>query len=375
MTQSTSMPATAMPGATRDTAVDGSAIGGRTAGASLLRVLRPLLMIGGVVAVAAGALHFWLAGGRYVSIDDAYVRAAKVALSTDVSGIVTEVAVHEGERVHKGQVLLRLDPKQFQYALLGARANLAQTELMLRAMERDYQRMLHDADARQAQVQSDQSTADRLANLVRAGGVTRQDADDARFKLLADQQTLEALRVQAEVQLAKLGGDATADVKTLPQYLQAQAQVDEAQRQMDHSVITAPFDGIATQVDSVQPGMYLAASTAAFAIVSSDRIWAEGYPKETELTFARPGDPVEVTIDTYPGRTWTGRLESIAPASGSEFSVLPAQNSSGNWVKVVQRIPVRVSLNRTADGPDLRAGMSVVISIDTGHVRNLGELF
>jgi membrane fusion protein (multidrug efflux system) len=360
----------ALPAAARD-----ALAGGQRTGAALRRLLRPLLMVGGVAAVVAASLYFWLAGGRYVAIDDAYVRAAKVAVATDVSGLVTEVAVHEGEHVRKGQVLLRLDPKQFQYALRGARASLAQTALSLQAMERDYQRMLRDADARQAQVQADQATADRLTSLLRGGGVTRQDADDARFKLMADQQTLEALRVQAQVQLAKLGGDAGADVTTLPQYLQAQAQVDEAQRQLDHSVLYAPFDGIATQVDQVQPGMYLAASTAALAVVATDRIWTEGYPKETELTFARPGDPVEVTVDTYPGRTWTGRLESIAPASGSEFSILPAQNSSGNWVKVVQRIPVRVSLDHQAEAPDLRAGMSVVITVDTGHTRSLGDLF
>ena len=362
--------ASTMPVSARDATIDG-----RTAAPVSRRLLRPLLMIGGVVLVIVAALYFWLTGGRYVSIDDAYMRAAKVSISTDVSGIVTEVGVKEGQRVTKGQMLVRLDPRQFAYALEGARANLAQTGLMLDAMKRDYQRMLHDADAKQAMVQSDQVNADRMAALVRGGGVTRQDADDARFKLTGDQQALESLRVQAQVQLAKLGGNVDADVKSMPQYLQAQSQVDEAQRQLEHSVIYAPFDGIAAQVDSVQPGMYLAASTAAFAIVSTDRMWAEGYPKETDLTYAKPGDRVDVTVDTYPDRTWTGVLESISPASGSEFSVLPAQNSSGNWVKVVQRIPVRVRLDRQQGDPDLRAGMSVVISIDTGHKRSLGELF
>ena len=342
---------------------------------SATRIMRPLLMIGGVAVVIVGGLFYWLSGGRYVSIDDAYVRAAKVAVSTDVSGIVAEVAVKEGEVVKQGQVLLRLDSRQFRIAVDGARANQAQVALNLEAMKRDYQRMLRDADAKQAQVQSDQVTADRLGNLVKGGGVTRQDFDDAHFKLVADQQMLESLRVQAQVQLARLGGNADADVKTLPQYLQAQAQLEEAQRQLDHTVIYAPFDSIATQVDSVQPGMYMTASTAAFGLVSTDRVWIEGNPKETELTFAKPGDRVEVTVDTYPGRTWSGVVDSIAPASGSEFSVLPAQNSSGNWVKVVQRIPLRVKVDRQADDPPFRAGMSVVVSVDTGHKRSLAELF
>jgi membrane fusion protein (multidrug efflux system) len=151
--------------------------------------------------------------------------------------------------------------------------------------------------------------------------------------------------------------------------------VDEAQRELDHTVIYAPFDGIVTQVDTVQPGMYLAASTAAFGIVSTQDVWVEANPKETELTWVKPGDSVDVDVDTYPGRTWKGVVESIAPNSGSEFSVLPAQNTSGNWVKVVQRIPVRVRVDMKPGDPPLRAGMSADIDIDTGHVRTLSDLY
>jgi membrane fusion protein (multidrug efflux system) len=161
----------------------------------------------------------------------------------------------------------------------------------------------------------------------------------------------------------------------MPEYLAAKARVDEAQRQLDHSVIYAPFDGIVTQVDSVQPGMYLAASTAAFGIVSTKSLWIEANPKETELTWVKPGDPVHVTVDTYPGRSWPGVVASIAPNSGSEFSVLPAQNTSGNWVKVVQRIPVRITVERKDGDPELRAGMSVEATIDTGHRRTPSDLF
>jgi membrane fusion protein, multidrug efflux system len=161
----------------------------------------------------------------------------------------------------------------------------------------------------------------------------------------------------------------------MPSYLKAQAAVDEAQRQLDHSVVRAPMDGVATGVSAAQPGMYLAASTGAFGLVSTEHMWIEANPKETELTYVRLGDPVAVTVDTYPGRTWQGTVDSIAPASGSEFSILPAQNSSGNWVKVVQRIPLRVRIDRKPEDPPLRAGMSVEADIDTGHVRTLRDLF
>ena len=338
-------------------------------------VLRPLLMLGGIVIVAVGSGAYWLTGGRYVSIDDAYVRAAKETLSTDVSGIVQTVAVHEGQRVKRGDVLLKLDPQPFQIALDSAKANLGGTVSSLNAEKLEYHRMLRDVDVKQAQVQADQANYDRYANLVKSGGVTRAEYDNARFLLAADQQALASLKVQAEVQLAKLGGNPDVDVHRMSDYLQAKAKVDEAQRQLDHTVIYAPFDGIVTQVDTVQPGMYLAASTAAFGIVSTEHVWVEANPKETELTHVKPGDQVDVSVDTYPGRTWKGTVASIAPNSGSEFSILPAQNTSGNWVKVVQRIPVRISIDRHAGDPELRAGMSVEAEIDTGHHRSLHDLF
>jgi len=336
--------------------------------------LRPILMLGGVAVVVVGAGYYWLTGGRVVSIDDAYVRAAKLAVATDVSGIVASVAVREGQKVARGDVLLRLDPRQFEIALAGARANLAQAGLMVDAAKRDYQRMLRDTDARQAQVDADQASYNRFANLVKGGGVTRAEYDDSRFKLAADQQAVESLKVQALVQLARLAGDANIDPAKTPSVMQAQAQVAEAERQLDHTVVKAPFAGIVTQVEAIQPGSYLAAATAAFGLVSTENLWVEGNPKETELTHVKVGDHVDVTVDTYPGRTWSGTVESIAPSSGSEFSVLPAQNSSGNWVKVVQRIPLRVKIERHPGDPDLRAGMSVVADVDTGHVRHIADL-
>ena len=338
-------------------------------------LLRPILMLGGILVVAFGSGAYWITGGRFVSIDDSYVRAAKETLSTDVSGIVASVPVHEGQHVKKGDVLLRLDSQQFQIMLDAAKANLASVVSSVNAMKLDYQRLLREVEVKQAQVQADQANFDRYANLVKSGGVTRADYDNMRFQLAANQQAVTALKTMAEVQRAKLTGDPDVNVQMMPDYLQAKARVDEAQRQLNHTVIYAPFNGAVTQVDTVQPGMYLAASTAAFGIVSTEDVWIEANPKETELTWVKPGDPVTVFVDTYPDRHWKGVVSSIAPNSGSEFSVLPAQNTSGNWVKVVQRIPVRIRVERNDGDPELRSGMSVEAEIDTGHHRSVADLF
>ena len=174
------------------------------------------------------------------------------------------------------------------------------------------------------------------------------------------------------MQLAKLGGNPDIVVTDHPQYRQAQAQVEEAQRQLDHTVVTAPFAGTVTDVPSIAPGKYLAASTTAFFLVDTDHVWVDATPKETELTYVRPGQPATVTVDTYPDLEWHGVVESVSPAAAQEFALLPAQNTSGNWVKVVQRVPMRVRLDTNDKSlPPLRAGMSVEVDVDTGHARGL----
>jgi membrane fusion protein (multidrug efflux system) len=199
--------------------------------------------------------------------------------------------------------------------------------------------------------------------------VTQQETDDARYKLAADQQAYDSAVAQARAQLAKLNGNPDIKPEDMPAYKQAQARLAESEREMDHSVVRAPYDGIVTQVNKLQIGMYLGASTAAFGLVSTDHVWVQAQPKETQLTYAKSGQPVDVTFDIYPGRTWHGTVQSIAPATDQNFSLLPAENSSGNWVKVVQRIPVRVKIDQCPGNPDLRAGMSVDVSIDTGKRR------
>jgi membrane fusion protein (multidrug efflux system) len=339
-----------------------------------------LLVVVPVIAVVTG-LVFYMMGGRYVSTDDAYVHAAKLMVSTDVSGLVSEVDVREGQAVKAGDVLFRVDPRQFQIAVDNAKANLAQTALSLQAMKQDYTRMQQDIAAQQSQVDMDQTTFDRDTALIKTNAVAQSTYDQARFSLEGDKSKLESLRKLSQVQLARLGGNPDFAVTEHPQYLQAKAQVDEAQRQLDHTVVRAPFDGVATQVDALQPGTYLVAQTAALtntgavALVATGDVWVDANMKETDLTHVKTGDRVKIWVDSYPGHVWSGTVASIAPAAGSEFSILPAQNSSGNWVKVGQRIPVRVRIDPKSEKIQLRAGMSVTVEIDTGHRRTLSELF
>jgi membrane fusion protein (multidrug efflux system) len=320
--------------------------------------------------------YWYVTGGQVMSTDDAYVEADKVGVSTDVAGIVKDVNVNENEQVEAGQVLYRLDPRQFQIALDNAKANLAQTVLGIEAMKQDYARMVSDIAAQQAQVDLDQTNFNRATMLLHSGTATQAAFDQAQATLQTDKSKLEALREQAQVQLARLGGKADIDVTQHPQYLQAQAQVDEAQRQLDHTVVKAPFAGIVTDVSAIAPGKYLAASTTAFFLVDTDNVWVTANPKETELTYVRPGQPVTIAVDTYPGVEWHGTVESISPAAAQEFSLLPAQNTSGNWVKVVQRVPMRLRVDISdKTKPPLRAGMSAEIGVDTGHARGFPHLF
>jgi membrane fusion protein, multidrug efflux system len=326
--------------------------------------LLPLaLLIGGI---------WYITGGRIMSTDNAYVNAETVGISTDVAGIVQDVDVHENQHVAAEQVLYRLDPLQFQIALDNAKANLAQSALTINSMKVDYKRMLSDVAAQQAQVDLDQVNYNRALMLRTTDTVPQSNYDQAKANLDSDKAKLESLREQAAVQLAKLGGNVDIPTEQQPQYMQIDAQVAEAQREFDHTVIKAPFGGIVTNVPAIAPGKYLAASTTAFFLVDTDHVWIDSNPKETELTYVRPGQPATITVDTYPGVEWHGSIESISPAAAQQFSLLPAQNTSGNWVKVVQRIPMRVRVDTSdAAKPPLRAGMSVEVNVDTGHARGL----
>ena len=323
-----------------------------------------------LVLIAGG--YWYVTGGQVISTDDAYVEADKVGVSTDVSGIVNEVDVAENQHVEAGRVLYRLDDLPFRLALQRAEAQIGMVADALNALKANYQDM-------QAQIQQAQHDVDyydrefrRQQTLLSGGNASQVAFDTARRNLVNAQQKLASLNQQLAAISANLNGDPDGPVEKHPRYLDAVAQRDEARRQLDHTVVKAPFTGMVTNVYAIARGKYLAASTTAFYLVASDHVWVDANPKETELTYVRPGQPVTVTVDTYPGAEWHGTVESISPAAAQEFSLLPAQNTSGNWVKVVQRIPMRVRVDAgEKDQPPLRAGMSVEVGVDTGHARGL----
>lgn len=359
---------------TRDTSASQETGKAAVRRANRARLLRPILMIGGIVVVVIGALLFWLLTGRYVSTDDSYVDAAKVSLSTDVSGLVDQVDVRDNQHVKAGQVLFKIGQDANRIAVQDAQAKLAQAVQDVNAAKRGYAQAVANIKLQEVEIEKDETDLARYAAVVNSGGVTRSVYDDARFALQADQAKLAEMQDQAGVQLAKLNDNPDIKVEDTPEYQAALANLNKARLDQSHSVVRAPYSGFVTDVEQLQPGMYLPAGTAAFGLVSDTDVWITAQPKESDLTWVRPGQKVSITVDTYPGQTWHGVVQSISPASGSEFSILPAQNSSGNWVKVVQRIPVRVKITSGPDLP-LRAGMSTEISIDTRHHRHLSDLF
>lgn len=334
------------------------------------RWLRPFLFLLLPVALVAGG-YLYVTGGRVMSTENAYVRADMLGVSTDVSGIVKRIAVRQNQPVKAGDLLFTLDDAPFRYALARAEAQLGIVTNDIAALKASYRDM--QAQIAQAQVDVDfySREQDRQRQLVARSFASEAAFDQARRNLQFARQKVASLNQQLGGIVANLAGDPDIALEQHPRYLEAVAEREEAARQLAHTTVRAPMDGTVTNVPSLQPGQYLAAATPAFSIVAADRLWVDADPKETELTNVLPGQVVTVTIDTYPGVEWHGTVDSINPASSGSFSLLPAQNSSGNWVKVVQRIPMRVRIDDLAGKPQLRAGMSAVIAVDTGRPRGL----
>src|ERR1700719_4907539 len=325
------------------------------------------------LALIAGG-YWYVTGGRVMSTDNAYVEADKVGVSTDVSGIVKAIDVRNNQRVEAGEVLFRLDDLPFRLALERADAQVGVVRNDLNALKANYRDM--QAQIKQAQDDIDYYDREfhRQQDLAAKNIASQQTFDAARRNWQNAQQKLASLNQQLAAVAANLNGDPYIPVEQHPRYRDAVAQRNEAARQLDHTVVKAPFAGIVTNVPAIAPGKYLQASTTAFYLVATDHLWVDSNPKETELTYVRPGQPVTVTVDSYPDREWRGTVESISPAAAQEFQLLPAQNTSGNWVKVVQRIPMRVRVDTSDHSqPPLRAGMSVEIAVDTGHARGLPQ--
>ncbi len=336
--------------------------------ASKKSLRRPLMFALLPIALIVGG-YFYVTGGAVMSTDNAYVQADMVGVSTDVAGIVREVDVLDNEKVAKGDLLFKLDPQQFQLALDRAEAQIGITRNDLVALQASYRNMQTQVDQAKTDVDFNTVNFNRQQQLIANNFTPKATFDAARNTLQGSQQKLASLQQQLAGIAANLNGSPDAPIENHPRYKDALAARDEGARQLAHTVVRAPFAGIVTTVPSLQSGQYLAAAATAFNIVSSDHVWVQASPKETELTYVKPGQKTTVEVDTYPGQRWTGVVDSISPASASSFSLLPAENTSGNWVKVVQRIPMRVSVTNAPGKPPLRVGMSVELSIDTGHER------
>lgn len=322
------------------------------------------------VALVAGA-YLYVSGGATMTTDNAYVQADMVGVANDVSGIVSTIAVKENQKVAVGDVLFTLDKKPFQLALDRANAQLGATRNDLLAAQANYRNMEAQIEQAQADVDYYDVTFKRQQRLATNNFTPQATFDNARRDLQVARQKLASLKEQLAGIAASLNGAPDAPVEEYPKYKEIFAARNEAARQLEHATVRAPIAGVATKVPSLQPGQYLAASTSAIAIVATDDLWVQAQPKETELTYVKPGQKAIVEVDSYPGVQWTGTVESVSPASASSFSLLPAENTSGNWVKVVQRIPMRVRLDAAPDKPQLRMGMSVELSVETGHARGV----
>jgi membrane fusion protein, multidrug efflux system len=328
----------------------------------LLRLV--LLLVLPLAAVLAGAT-WYLLSGRYVSTDDAYVQADIVSVSSDVAGRVTEIDVHDNERVHAGQVLFRLDDRPYRIAVEHAQAQLASARLEVDAMRASYRQKLAELQAAEDALGFQRREFDRQQTLLAAHVASQRQFDQARNNLDAAQAQVASGREQIANILASLGGDPNIATDRHPLVEQAQARLDQAKLDLSHTVIAAAQNGIVTRVDKLAVGDYLNAATAAFSLVGTDRLWIEANFKETQLAHMQPGQTATITADTYADREFSGEVASVSPGTGSQFSVLPPQNATGNWVKVVQRLPVRIALDDPQAAEGLRAGMSVTVDIDT----------
>ena len=340
---------------------------------SRARLLRLVLMFALPLVIVLAGGWWYLTSGRYVSTDDAYVQADTLAVSSDVSGRVVAVEVHNNQHVKAGQVLIRLDDRPYRAVVERDTAQLAAVRLQIEGLRATYRQRLADLVAAQDTLAYQQREYDRQKHLLETHVTSDSSFDQVQNRYVTARQQVAAIQQQIANVLASLGGNPDIPTDQHPLVQQAQAELDQAQLNLGYTVIHAPSDGIVTNVDKLPVGTYLSTSMPAFSLVETDRPWIEANFKETELTHMKPGDEATVTIDAYPSVTFKARVVSLSPGTGSQFSVLPPQNASGNWVKVVQRLPVRLEVENANPAQPLRAGMSVYVDVDTQHQSSLSR--
>jgi len=347
---------------TEGTAAAPAPRGGRKRLRMILLVVLPAmaLIVGGLV---------YLMGGRYIETDNAYVGAQKVLITPDISGKIVHVAVREGQQVKPGDELFTLDKQPYELALQGAQAKLDTAKTDYSKAKLTLSSLTELADLAQKNADLKRRDVERKQKLLASQAGSQADVDTAAAGLVSAELQAKYTQQQRDTTLSQLLGNKDLPLEQFPEYAQAKAALDNAQRDLAHTVIRAPIAGIATQVDSIQLGRFVAAGTPVFSVVDDEQPWVDANPKETDITYLRIGQKVTLDVDSFPDRTFTGTVTSVSPGTGAQFSILPPQNASGNWVKVVQRVPVRISFDKDSATKLLRAGMSVNVSIDTHHSR------
>jgi membrane fusion protein (multidrug efflux system) len=343
--------------------------------AGLRRYRRFLLLVVLPVLAVIGGLVFYLNGGRYVTTDDAYVGAQKVLITPDISGKIDKIVVKEGQHVDEGDVLFEIDPVPFQLAVDQSKAQLEQARTTydnLIANVKIYGQML---DLAQQAIDLKQRDVDRKQTLVKSNVGSQLDLDNSANAMVTAGAQAQFVKQQLSNAKAQLLGNPDLPLEQFPPYAQAKAALGMAQRNLDHTVLRAPMPGIATQVDQIQLGRFVAAGTPVFSVIDVASPWVDANPKESDFTYVAVGQPVTLDVDAFPNHVFKGTLGSLSPGTGAQFAILPPQNATGNFVKVVQRVPVRIYF----DSGDkfvqkLKAGMSVNVSIDTNHRRSLAGL-
>jgi membrane fusion protein, multidrug efflux system len=333
-----------------------------------------LLLVLPLIAAAIG-LTVYLMGGRYISTDNAYVGAQKVLITPDVAGKISRVVVVEGQHVEPGDVLFEIDPVPLQLATTQAESKLAMVRTDFANLKTNLKSLGQLIELARQTVALKQNDVERKSKLFASHMGSAVDADSALATLAGARTQLEQLLQQEAGIRNQLLGDADLPIEKFPAYQQAAAALDQAKRDLAHTVLNAPIAGRATQVDSIQLGRYVTAGTPVFSIVDDRRPWVDANPKETDITHLQLGQRAWIYVDTFPGHVFHGKVVAVSPGTGAQFAILPPQNASGNWVKVVQRVPVRIELDPDQSTSKLRSGMSATVEIDTRRRRTLGSLF
>jgi membrane fusion protein (multidrug efflux system) len=343
--------------------------------AGIRRYRRFLLLVVLPLVAAVAGVTFYLNGGRYVTTDDAYVGAQKVLITPDISGKIERVVVKEGQQVREGDVLYEIDPVPFRLAVAQAKASLAQTKVTYDNLVADLKIYAKMSELSQQGVELKRRDVERKSSLVKNNVGSQLDLDNAATALVTASAQNQLLRQKISTATAQLLGNPDLPVEEFPPYAQAKAALDQAQRNLDHTTMRAPMAGIATQVEQIQLGRFVTAGTPVFSIIDTSNPWVDANPKESDFTYVAVGQSVTLEVDAFPNHPFKGTVGSLSPGTGAQFAILPPQNASGNFVKVVQRVPVRIYFDRNDKYVrKLKAGMSVYATIDTNHRRSLSAL-